>query len=167
MLKPCILFHQMMKPHHHLFIFLMWIFLLHPAIQHALLHNALPNALPQNTIPNIYPHAWPHNTPSCSSSTTPQLHALPPPQLHALPQQHLNNTSTSRPSTLSPTATLLAKGCVFPLLHFAPSSTASSDTGPKPPLHALHSLLHPFTPLGRQGTLTMSRNSTSLLQPTR
>ena len=24
MLKPCILFHQMMKPHHHLFIFLMW-----------------------------------------------------------------------------------------------------------------------------------------------
>ena len=79
----------------------------------------------------------------------------------------LNNTSTSRPSTLSPTATLLAKGCVFPLLHFAPSSTASSDTGPKPPLHALHSLLHPFMPLGRQGTLTMSRNSTSLLQPAR
>ena len=157
MLKPCILFHQMMKPHHHLFIFLMWIFLLHPAIQHAIHHYPVHHAQ----------HAWPHTTPSCSSSTTPQLGALPPPQLHALPQQHLNNTSTSRPSTLSPTATLLAKGCVFPLLHFAPSSTASSDTGPKPPLHALHSLLHPFTPLGRQGTLTMSRNSTSLLQPAR
>ena len=85
---------------------------------------------PPSRVP-LTPHTLPHNTPSCSSTQThpPQLHAL-----HTLPRPH----RPSLPSTLSSTATLRSKGCVFPQPH---SSTASLNVHAHPKPHSLHAPL--------------------------